>query len=160
MKLVSDEYLRRLESNLYNIPITENFFLHYCLTGSFKKSLPPYLQRKNYEFLRKNKTLNLSITRSDILTHLKSVPGNSYTKFNLSDIFEALSNQEINTLWEETIRIAKKGAIIVYWDNLLPRPVPSRFSDIVISKGQLERKLSLTNRVFFYGNLHIYEVIK
>lgn len=160
MKIVSDEYLKRLESNLDNIPITSNYFLHYCLTGSFSKSLPVYLQEKNYKALRRDKILNLSIVRSDILTHLKSVPENSYTKFNLSDIFEALSNQEISTLWEEIIRIAKKGAIIVYWDNLLPRPVPSQFSGIVKVNRQLQKKLSLKDRVFFYGGLYIYKILK
>ena len=32
MKMVSDEYLKRLKSNLSNIPLTNNYFLHYCLT--------------------------------------------------------------------------------------------------------------------------------
>ena len=160
MKIVSNDYLKRLDSNLYNIPITENFFLHYCLTGCFTKALPPYLQEKIYIFLRKNKILNLSIISSDILTHLKSLPENSYTKFNLSDIFEALSDQEINPLWEEIIRVAKKGATIVYWDNLLPRSVPSRFSGIVKVDKQLQKKLSQEDRVFFYGGLHIYKIRK
>lgn len=160
MKLVSNDYLKRLDSNLYNVPITENFFLHYCLTGYFTKILPPYLQEKIYASLRKNKSPNLSVISSDILTHLKSLPKSSYTKFNLSDIFEALSDQEMNTLWEEIIRVAKKGAIIVYWDNLLPRPVPSRFSGIVKVDEQLQKKLSQEDRVFFYGGFHIYKVIK
>lgn len=160
MKKFSDEYLRRLESNLNNVPITNNYFLHYCLTGSFSKSLPIYLQEKNYKILRKNKILNLAIIRSDILTHLKSIPANSYSKYNLSDIFEALSDQEINTLWEEIIRTAKKGAIIVYWDNLLQRPVPSQFSDIVKVEKQLQGKLFQEDRVFFYGGFYIYKVVK
>lgn len=160
MKIVSDEYLKRLKSNLHNVPIASNYFLYYCLTGSFSKSLPIYLQEENYKIIKKNKIFNLSIVRNDILTHLRSTPENSYSKYSLSDIFEALSDQQINALWKEIIRTAKKGAIVVYWDNLLPRPVPSQFSDIVKVEKQLQRKLLHQDRVFFYGGLHIYKVIK
>ncbi len=160
MKAVSNDYLKRLESNLYNVPINENYFLHYCLTGYFTKVLPPYLQEKTYTFIRKNKILNLSIISSDILTYLKSAPDNSYTKFNLSDIFEALSDEEINDLWKEIIRVSKNGATIVYWDNLLPKPVPSQFSGVVKAEKHLERQLFQKDRVFFYGGLHIYKIIK
>lgn len=160
MKIVSDEYLKRLESNIYNVPITNNYFLHYCLTGSFNKSLPLYLQDKNYKVLKKNKILNLSIVKSDILTHLKSTPENSYTKYSLSDILEALSDQDINEIWEEVIRTAKKGATVVYWDNLLQRPVPPQFSGIVKIEKQLQRKLSRKDRVFFYSRFYIYHVVK
>ena len=160
MKMVSDEYLKRLKSNLSNIPLTNNYFLHYCLTGGFGKTLPAYLQKKNYALLKKNKTSKLSIVSSNTLTYLKSVPDNSYTKYNLSDIFEALSDNETNMLWEEIIRTSKKDAVIVYWDNLLSNPVPARFSNIVKSEKQLERKLSSKDRVFFYGDFHIYKIIK
>lgn len=160
MKIFSDQYLQRLESNIFNVPIISNYFLHYCLMGSFSKSLPIYLQEESYKILKKNKIHNLSIIRSDILTHLKSTPANSYSKYNLSDIFEALSDQEIDALWGEIIRTAKKGAIVVYWDNLLPRPVPSRFSGIVKVEKPLERKLFQQDRVFFYGGLHIYKIVK
>ena len=122
--------------------------------------MPAYLQKKNYALLKKNKTSKLSIVSSNTLTYLKSVPDNSYTKYNLSDIFEALSDNETNMLWEEIIRTSKKDAVIVYWDNLLSNPVPARFSNIVKSEKQLERKLSSKDRVFFYGDFHIYKIIK
>lgn len=160
MKIVSSDYLKRLDSNLFNVPISDNYFLHYCLTGRFTKVLPPYLQEKVHTLLRKNKISNLSIVSSDILTHLKSAPDNSYTKFNLSDIFEALSDEEANSIWEEIIRVSKNGATVVYWDNLLPRPVPPGFSGIVKVEKQLQEKLFQKDRVFFYGGLHIYKVDK
>lgn len=160
MKKVSNEYLKRLELNLNNIPITNNYFLHYCLTGRFNEALPVYLQKKNYRLLKKNKTLPLSIITNDVISYLKSMPANFYTKFNLSDIFEALSENETSLLWREIIRTSKSGAVIVYWDNLLPKPVPSNLSDIVKAERQLERKLSSKDRVFFYGDFHIYKVLK
>lgn len=160
MKNISDEYIKRLESNLKNISILDNYFLHYCLMGRFNRSLPPYLQQKNYIVLRRNKFSGLSIITNNIFTHLKSVPSNFYTKFNLSDVFEALSEQESATLWAELIRTAKNGAIVVYWDNLLPRPVPVRFYNVVKVQEPLQRKLSQEDRVFFYGSLHIYKILK
>lgn len=160
MKIFSDKYLNRLESNIYNIPITSNNYLHYCLTGNFGKALPIYLKRMSYETLKENKTNKLSIVTNDLLDHLMSISSNSYSKYNLSDVFEALSNREIDKLWKEIIRTSKKDAIIVYWDNLLPRPVPSKFSDMVKAEKNLQRKLTQQDRVFFYGGLHVYKVIK
>lgn len=159
MKKISDKYLKRLESNIKNVPIVSNYFLHYCLTGNFGTSLPLYLKKDNYFVIKKYK-FPLSIITENILNHLKSMPENSYTKYNLSDIFEALSDDETNILWEEIIRTSKNGATIVYWDNLLSKSIPSAFSDKVKDKKQLEKKLFLGDRVFFYGNFHIYKVIK
>ena len=160
IKNVSKQYFDRFESNLINIPTINNIYLHYCLTGSFIHTLPDYLQKKNFEKLNKNQTTKIEIISKDIITYLKMTKDNSYTKFNLSDIFEALSDHECNLLWSEIIRTSKKGAIIVYWDNLIPRPIPEHLFNIVKEETKLQQQLFQKDRVFFYGSLHIYKVIK
>lgn len=154
---ISNKYMTRLAKSLKNIPLQSNYFMWYCLTGKYGTVVPIYFQEQNFKLLRKN-SHNLTIIHDSILTFLKKTPTNSITKFNLSDIFEALSQNECDTLWEEIIRCSKKGAIIAHWDNLLERTCPTKYSKNVVENKKLSEKLSKEDRVFFYGNFHVYTV--
>lgn len=159
LKKIADIYTKRLASHLMNVHLKNNFFMHYCLTGSYGTSLPPYLQEKNQHILKKNRE-KLTIVTTDLLSYLRSVPENFFTKYNLSDIFEALSENQQSELWKEIIRTAKNTAKVVYWDNLMIRPVPNHFSKQVILQGTLASQLFATDRVFFYDKLYIYDIVK
>jgi len=157
---VGNIYFERFKNNLQTIPIKDNYFMHYCLNGDYRLiSLPPYLEEKGYNFI-KNNQIQLDIITIDILNYLKSIPDNYLSKFNLSDVFEFLSEEENNRLWEEIIRTAKHGAIIVYWNNLVTRSYPDYFSKNIFDDKEGAARLSKIDRAFFYGNFHINKVIK
>lgn len=158
-KRVADNYLKRLENNLNNVSLSSNYFMLYCLTGGYGQSVPPYLDQKNQSLYKKSVS-TLSIVTNDVLSYLKSVPERSISKFNLSDIFESLSSEQNDVLWKEIIRTAKKGAVVAYWDNLMQRPIPSRFSSEVRTEKQLAAKLHAKDRVFFYSDFHVYIILK
>lgn len=158
-KKIAADYLKRLELKLKTVPLASNYFLNYCLTGTYGQSLPPYLDKKN-SAVYKDKLSSLSIFSDTVTNYLKSLPENTISKFNLSDIFETLSKKETEELWEEIFRTAKKDALVVFWDNLVAKPIPSSFEERANEETQLSSELYAKDRVFFYSNFHIYKIIK
>lgn len=158
-KKVAGDYLKRLEIKLNNVLLSSNYFLNYCLTGNYGQTLPPYLEEKKFTLYKKSSN-SLSIVTKSALEYLKSLPENTISKFNLSDIFESLSPSEIEQLWGEIIRTATKDAIVVFWDNLATKPLPGRFSGKVKEDRRLASELYKNDRVFFYSDFHIYIIIK
>ena len=160
MKNTSKEYLLRLNQKLNNSLLSENWYMQYCLTGSYRKSLPDYLQEKNAAVLKNEIKATLSIVTDDMISYLKNAANDSFTKYNLSDIFDALSKAQHDTLWKELLRTARSGARIVYWDNLLHRQIPQQVAKQVHVESELAEKLYAKDRVFFYSAFHVLTVSK
>ena len=158
--ITTDIYFKRLERTITHVPIYDNFFLHYSLMGKYGQVLPPYLQEKEYGYLKGNLNSNLRIVATDILSYLKSKPSNTFSKFNLSDIFEALSPSENDTLWEEIIRTAKNGARVAYWNNLVERSCPASLIKYIHTDEKRLQELRLRDRVFFYDSFSFHTIIK
>lgn len=157
---VAGVYRKRLEQHLTSVPISGNFFLHYSLTGEYGTALPPYLAEKNYSRLRDMPDSAMSLVTDNLLNYLKSLPANTFSKFNLSDIFEALSPTENEALWEQIVRTAKPGAKIAYWNNLVPRSYPAHLSSQIKTDGEQISRLRAKDRVFFYDSFHAHTILK
>lgn len=157
-RTIADVYRKRLERNLTSVPIADNFFLHYSLTGRYGGVLPPYLEEGGYTRLRGVAT-PLSITTNNLLNYLQSAPADAFSKFNLSDILEALSPEQNDLLWEQIVRTAKNGAVVAHWNNLVNRTYPARLSRHVHADKRANN-LHAKDRVFFYGSFHVYTILK
>ena len=157
---IGEQYLQRLENKLRTVSLNNNYFMRYCLVGSYDISvLPPYLEQKNFNSLRAC-AASLTTVNHSLLGYLKLVPESFFSKFNLSDIFESLSDEENYKLWTEIVRTAKPGAIVVYWNNLVPRSFPESISPNVIDENNIALLLQKIDRVFFYGSFHVNKVVK
>ena len=157
---VDDVYRKRLERHLTSVPIYGNFFLHYSLTGKYGDALPPYLKEKGYLRLRNMPESILSITTDNLLSYLQSMPADTFSKFNLSDIFEVLSPAENEILWGEIVRTAKHGAIVAYWNNLVQRSYPAHLSSQIETDNERVSQLRAKDKVFFYDSFHVYTILK
>ncbi len=156
---IAKEYLKRLNRNFNSVLLKDNYFMYYCLTGNYGKSMPPYLEVEGVISLKKNLP-RLSIVVGDLMCYLKSMPDDFFSKFNLSDVFEPLSLEQNNLLWKEIIRTAKNGARVVYWNNLVPRTFPQHFSANIKDEARMAYQLRLRDRVFFYGDFHVNTIVK
>ena len=152
---VGEEYLRRFEKNVINVPLSQNYFMRYCLTGAYGASLPPYLEERNHMFFKKENTASLSIVTENLFAYLTSVPDAYFSKFNLSDVFEAFSERENHNLWQEIVRTSKPGATVVYWNNLVSRSFPRELAGRIVNQCAAADELFKKDRVFFYGSFHI-----
>lgn len=157
---VADVYRKRLERHLTSVPIKSNFFLHYSLNGKYGDTLPPYLEEKGYARLRTAPGSGLSLITDNLLNYLQSMPADTFSKFNLSDVFEALSQTENDVLWEQIIRTAKPGAIVAYWNNLVPRSYPTHLSTKIKINDNHVNPLRAKDRVFFYDSFHVHTILK
>lgn len=159
----SGKYVRRLEKNIASIPIRDNYFMHYSLNGNYLSCLPFYAQEENYKKLREicvKDNPRLVCVSEDFLTYLRTVSDNTLTKFNLSDIFEALPLEKNNKIWDEIVRTAKSGARVVYWNNLVKRTYPEYLSKHIKSDEILQDELRKQDRVYFYDKVYTHTIIK
>lgn len=159
-KNVAETYRRRLERHLESVSIQGNFFLHYSLTGTYGTALPPYLEEEGYTRLRHAPLSTLTIVSSDLVRYLETVPDGSFSKFNLSDVFEALSPETAAVVWKEIVRTAADGAVVVYWTNLVERTYPSALSSCIMNDGVRTALLRAKDRVFFYDGVHVHTIRK
>lgn len=110
-------FIERLNETL----VRENFFLFYFIEGHFqieKQFLPDYLQEKNYAKLR---TLldRIQMHENDLLSVLQNNTG--FTDFNLSDIFEYMSQSETGSVMTALAEHSSQNASLAYWTLLVDR---------------------------------------
>ena len=137
----------------------ENYFLAYILSGNyFIDYLPPYLKKENYELIR-DRTDRIKTINSGCHEYLRSLPGNTISKFNFTNIFEWMSMEEFTLLLLETMRIAKDGAVITYRNHIVTRNRPEIFADQIIPDAKLSLELWTKDRSFIY-KAYVVERIK
>lgn len=157
---ISDYYLERVKHSLTEIPIRTNFFMHYMLTGTIPVPFEnhPYLDKNNYLKLKKIlKNKKIEFIDSDIYEFLKRSKENSFSKFNLSDIFEAKTQEEYGSLLNEIARVSKKKSIICYWNNLANRSEHGFINNLIIDKNKSE-ELYKKDRVHFYSRFIVENI--
>mgnify|MGYP001559788449 CR=1 FL=1 len=159
---VSDYYLERVKHSLTEIPIRTNFFMHYILTGTIPVPFEnhPYLDKDNFNKLKgilKNK--KIEFVNLDIYEFLKNSKEKSFSKFNLSDIFEAKTQEEYEDLLKEIIRVSRKNSIVCYWNNLANRSDHCFINNLIKDKDMSE-DLYNKDRVHFYSRFIIENVNK
>jgi S-adenosylmethionine:diacylglycerol 3-amino-3-carboxypropyl transferase len=151
-------YLDRAEEFLKNGSIHKNHYLDYILTGNFSNNLHYYLKKEVFQIIKNKQEINL--LNSDILTYLKTMPDNSFNKFNLSDVFESMNNNETEAVFKEILRTATNNARIIFWNNLVERDIPTNLKPNFEQDIELQNKLSSLEKVFFYNRFFIYKISK
>ncbi|OGG50813.1 hypothetical protein A2704_06465 [Candidatus Kaiserbacteria bacterium RIFCSPHIGHO2_01_FULL_54_36b] len=156
---IGQEYLHRVEEHFLRVPLADNHFMHYLLTGGYSTPMPEYLTERGHAHLRGRGKEGLRVVNADIQTYLSGVPDGTFLAYNLSDVFEALSLAESARLWREIVRSAKNGARIVLWSNLVERPCPENLTACVYEEA-LSAAERAKDRVFFYESVHVYTIHK
>jgi len=157
---ISDYYLGRVKHSLIEIPIRTNFFMHYMLTGTIPVPFEnhPYLDKNNFNKLRNIlKLKKIEFINSDIYEFLKKSEKNSFSKFNLSDIFEAKTQEEYEFLLKEIVWVSKKRGIICYWNNLANRSEHFPINNLKVDKNKSE-ELYKKDRVHFYSRFIVEDI--
>lgn len=156
-KSIADIYAKRVKYALVDGIISGNFYLNYIL---FKESdsLPLYLENLNKH--TPSLITPIKILSKNVLTFLKSMPDNSIAKFNLSDIFEALSQSEMDVIIEELYRVAISGARLIFWNNLILRDITADKCNYFKRDYVLENELKKQDKIFFYDCFYIYKIEK
>lgn len=156
---VADRILARTRHALVELDPSENPYLHWILTGTHGEVLPEALEAGNFESIGKALADGrFEVVPDSLEGWLDEVhDSRRYDAFNLSDIFEYMS--EANTL-ESLKRIiagANPGARLAYWNMLAPRSRPESLASRL--KPCEAAALFAKDRAFFYSRFVVEEVV-
>jgi S-adenosylmethionine-diacylglycerol 3-amino-3-carboxypropyl transferase len=150
---VADRILARARYALTELDPSQNPYLQWILNGCYVPALPFSLQEKSYESIREAlRQERLTIVASPIEAALDD---RSFEAFNLSDIFEYMSEKATAALFERIAAHAVPGARLAYWNMLAPRQ--SHHPGIIPLPEESER-LFKKDRAFFYSRFFVEEV--
>lgn len=152
-------YMGKLDIIATQIPAKTNYLLQYGLTGTYPSqgAMPFYMQRKNFEKLQKL-IPRLSIVTNDMQDYLKSCGENSFSKFYFSDIFEYLSEDKVNLLFEEIVRVARRKSLIIYWNHLVSRTHPNSLDGVMSVDTQKVESLKKIDKLPIYKQFYVERI--
>lgn len=153
---VSAAFLKRAEHVLCNIPAHSNYFLHWYLTGRFPhlETAHPYLSSAGHALLAERAD-RFRFVVADVETFLRDCEPGSFSAFNYSNIFEYLDADTHRRILELTVRAARPGARICYWNLLVPRWRPDDLADRIDRDEPLAARLHAGDRSFVYGAVQV-----
>jgi S-adenosylmethionine-diacylglycerol 3-amino-3-carboxypropyl transferase len=154
-------FAKKAERALTEFPTKENYFLSYILLGKYydEERLPPYLRRENYATIRDR--VDRIETVCDNCEHFfTSLPDETISRFNFTNIFEWMSPEAYERLLKETIRVARDGAIMTYRNLLVFRERPLSLQAFVHPHRARARLLHEQDLSFIYNNYVVEEIHK
>jgi S-adenosylmethionine-diacylglycerol 3-amino-3-carboxypropyl transferase len=148
---VAQRIFERAEYAMTVLDPRTNPYLTFILTGSYRDHLPRYLR-------------NLDATRSN-LHRVTTARGSideaatgAFDGFYLSDIFEYVDRVTHEAMVGRLLSMANRGARLAYWNLLVPRSLPSRFSSLAEPMTGLGASLFARDQAFFYSAFMVDEV--
>lgn len=125
-----------------------NHYLQYILTGEYGQVLPHYLRRENFETIRSSLD-KIVLVEGNLQNILEQLPNNSVEAFNLSDVFEYMSEANCQALGHSIGRVANKGARVVYWNMAVDR-LANDYDSNLSATLRFNQTLAVTSTTFFY----------
>ena len=132
-----------------------NPYLQWILKGRHVGALPFPLRAENFEAIRRNLD-RLDYRRQSLEDFIAS--GEEIDAFNLSDIFEYMSEQAYESLYVRLLDCAKSGSRIAYWNMLAPRARPESVAHRVRQDPQRSSQMHARDKAFFYSRFVLERV--
>lgn len=155
---VAGRILRRVKHAVTELSPAENPYLQWILTGRHPTALPLALRPEHFD------TIRAGLDRVE--PRLQSVEGflagrdaGPIDRFNLSDIFEYMSEPAYHELLGRLVASARPGARLAYWNMLVPRSRPASMAHRLRPLDELAARLHLRDRAFFYSRFVVEEVL-
>ncbi|MBN1525628.1 MAG: DUF3419 family protein [Spirochaetales bacterium] len=152
------QIMKRVKIGLTETSTSDNPYLEFILFGKYVKTFPHYLRLQSFDPIKKNID-KLVVFHGSTSDFIKKNPKTNFNGFNLSDIFEYMSEdlfrQEIETLLCSAVSKAR----LVYWNMLVPRQAHRLFPKKIKPLSQLGRELFLRDKAFFYRDVIVEETL-
>lgn len=149
----SETIFNRAEYALTNIKTSTNPYLNFILKGKYNKSLPMALREENFEKIK----VNIDKIEFQQLSIENAISKDHFTCYNLSDIFEYMSQEMMNNIYIDILKQSDSGTRIAYWNMLVDRKCT--YTDKVFYDKEYCSKLLKKDKAFFYSDF-ILEKIK
>ncbi|KPL09313.1 MAG: hypothetical protein AMS26_23000 [Bacteroides sp. SM23_62] len=150
-----------VERAVTSLPVKQNPFLQYILKSEYSTSahLPLYLRPENFKTIQ-NRLDRIELVSESCEDYFKSLPANSVSKFNFTNIFEWMPRDSFHNLLRETVRVARQGSILTYRNLLVTRSRPSHLSHLISPLKELSRSLHEKDLSFIYRAYIVERVTK
>ena len=152
---LSDHVAGRLEHAIVDLDPSQNPYLHWVLRGTHGTALPFTWREENFDVIR-SRLDRLDIRKGSLEAFMSS--GEKADGFNLSDIFEYMSEPVFHEVYESILNASNPGARLVYWDMMVPRRCPAQFMDRVTVMNELETSGKQADKAFFYSDFIVEQV--
>jgi S-adenosylmethionine-diacylglycerol 3-amino-3-carboxypropyl transferase len=153
---VAERILARTRYALVELAPAENPYLHWILTGTHGAALPFALRAENFDAIRDNID-RISWDAAPLEAFVDQLGAGSVDGFNLSDIFEYMSEENAAVLLARLARAARPGARFAYWNMLAPRRRPESLAAVLAPRRDLSEPLFRADKAFFYSDFVVEE---
>jgi S-adenosylmethionine-diacylglycerol 3-amino-3-carboxypropyl transferase len=157
---VAERILARTRHALVWLDPAENPYLHWILTGTHGAALPEALEEGNFgpigDAIREGR---FEVAEAPLEGWLAAQPGRRYDAFNLSDIFEYMSEENTAGLLGKIADASNPGARLAYWNMLAPRSRPESMAGRLLRHEDEGEQLLAEDRAFFYSRFVVEEVV-
>lgn len=146
---VSNDLLDRVGLGLTVLNPRDNPYLQWIMFGFHPHALPYYLRAENFELICRNLD-RLEIHTMSLEDFLDRQEDSKIDHFNLSDVFDALSEESYHRLLGKLVRVGRPGGRLLYWNLWLHRRRPEFLKDKLDALTDLSSTLHLQDKTFFY----------
>jgi S-adenosylmethionine-diacylglycerol 3-amino-3-carboxypropyl transferase len=154
---VADRILERTRHALTALNPAENPYLRWILTGRHGKALPCALRPENFDTIRANID-RLEWRAVALEDFLDQQEWHSIDRYNLSDLFEYVSEENYHRLLQKVVACGRRGGRLAYWNMLVPRGRPPSMATQLRPLSELAERLHHQDRAFFYSRLVVEEL--
>lgn len=156
---VGAAFLRRFRRVCTHLPLRDNFYVHRFVTGGYLDAVrvPLYLRREEFGRLRELVD-RIEIVTDELEPFLQGRPRHAFSKANLSDVFEYLSEAEADRLFGLLASRLRQGGRLAYWNLLVERSRPAKLASALVPLTSEAEPLWRQDRAWFYRAFRIEEV--
>jgi S-adenosylmethionine-diacylglycerol 3-amino-3-carboxypropyl transferase len=153
---VASRVLARTRHALVDLDPSSNPYIHWIVFGRFTDHLPHVWREENFAAIRRNLD-RLELRVESVEAFLERAQDRSIDRFNMSDIFEYISEAASDAVFENIARCARPGARVAYWNMMAPRSRPPHLASRLHTLEEESRRLHDRALTFFYGAFRIDE---
>lgn len=155
---VAGRILERSRYALTELNPAENPYLQWILNGRHGDVLPFALRPENFEPIRAGLD-RLEWHCQSIERYLDEHCDVVIDRFNLSDIFEYMSEENYERLLALLLNAGRSGGRLAYWNMLVPRHRPESVASRLLPLTALAKRLHQMDRAFFYSDFVVEEIV-
>jgi len=154
---VADRISMRTKYALTVLDPSTNPYLQWILLGRQTTALPLALRPEHFDTIR-SRVDRVSWKKIALEDYLENAPAQSIDRYNLSDLFEYLSESNYHALLKSMIRVGRPGGRLAYWNMLVPRSRPNFMADSLVPLKDIATTLFAQDKAFFYSALIVEEL--
>jgi S-adenosylmethionine-diacylglycerol 3-amino-3-carboxypropyl transferase len=155
---VADRILERTRHALTELNPAENPYLQWILAGRHTTALPFALRPENFEAIRANLD-RLEWHAVALEDYLDAQDKRTFDGYNLSDIFEYMSEENYHRLLGKLVARGRPGGRLAYWNMLAPRVRPEALAGQLQPLSDLAGKLHQADKAFFYSRFVVEAIV-